>query len=69
MDCPVWWDEKMAAAVAADVRSVLLLQEVVSYTVKQYCYKIRKIEYLKIVICIIKMVYCWLCIRFCIIFL
>jgi hypothetical protein len=35
------------------VQSVPLLQEVISYAVKQYCYKIRKNAYLKIVTCII----------------
>jgi hypothetical protein len=49
------------------VWSVPLLQEVVSYIVKQYCYKIGKIAYLKIVTCIIEMMYCWLYTRFCII--
>jgi hypothetical protein len=48
------------------VRSVPLLQEVIRYIVKQYFYKIRKIAYLKIVTCIIDMMYYWLCIRFCI---
>jgi hypothetical protein len=49
------------------VRSVPLLQEVVSYTVKKYCYKIGINVYLKIITYIIEMMYCWLCIRFCII--
>jgi hypothetical protein len=49
------------------IHSAPLLQEVIRYTFKQYFYKIGKITYLKIVTCIIKMMYCWLCIRFCII--
>jgi hypothetical protein len=49
------------------IRSVPLLQEVVSYIVKKYCYKIEKIAYMKIVIYIIEMMYCWFYIRFCII--
>jgi hypothetical protein len=49
------------------VWSVPLLQEVVRYAVKQYLYKIRKIVYLKIFTYIIKMMYCWLWIMFCII--
>jgi hypothetical protein len=54
----MWWDEEMAAAVAVAVdQSVPLLQEDVSYAVKQYCYKIEKIAYLKIVSCIIEMMY------------
>jgi hypothetical protein len=61
MDYPVWWNEETAAT--AD-RMECTLQEVVSYAVKQYCYKIG---YLKIVTCIIEMMYYWLCIRFCII--
>jgi hypothetical protein len=43
-----WWQT---------VRSVPLLQEVISYAIKQYCSKIGKITYLKIVItCIIEMI-------------
>jgi hypothetical protein len=49
------------------VQNVPLLQEVVRYAIKQYFYKIGKNTYLKIVTCIIKMMYCWLYIRFCII--
>jgi hypothetical protein len=49
------------------IQSVPLVQEVISYVVKQYCYKIGKIAYLKVVPCIIKMIRCWLCIGFCII--
>jgi hypothetical protein len=49
------------------VRSVPLLQEVIKYAFEQYCYKIGKIAYLKIVTYIIEMMYCWLCIRFWII--
>jgi hypothetical protein len=49
-----WWQQT--------IQSVPLLQEVISYVVKQYCYKIGKIAYLKIVTCIIEKMYCWLCI-------
>jgi hypothetical protein len=46
------------------IQSVPLLQEVVSYAVKQYCLKVEEIGYLKIVTCIIEMIYYWLYIRF-----
>jgi hypothetical protein len=48
-----WWWRRT-------IWSVLLLQEVIRYAVKQYFYKIGKIAYLKIVTCIIEMMYCWL---------
>jgi hypothetical protein len=55
MNHPVWWDEE--TAVAVDHTSAPLIQEVVRYAVKQYFYKIGKITYLKIVTCIIEMMY------------
>jgi hypothetical protein len=48
MDHPMW----------CIVLSVPWLQEVVRYAVEQYFYKIGKIAYLKIVTCIIEMLYC-----------
>jgi hypothetical protein len=65
MDCPVWWDEKMATAVHRT--ECTLDTKVVRYAVKQYFHKIENIAYLKIVTCIIEMMYCWLCIMCCII--
>jgi hypothetical protein len=52
----IWWQ--------LTIWNVPLLQEVISYAVKQYCLKIREIAYLKIVTCIIKMIYWWLCFMF-----
>jgi hypothetical protein len=40
MDRPEWWDEKMVAVPW----SVPLLQEVIRYAVKQYCYKLEKLH-------------------------
>jgi hypothetical protein len=60
MDQSVWWDEEMAAGI---VCCIALLQEVVSYTVKQYCLELKN-AYFKIVTCIIEMMYYYLFIRF-----
>jgi hypothetical protein len=67
MDCRCGGIRKRQRQQRYTVHSVPLLQEVIRYIVKQYFYKIGKFVYLKIVTCIVDMMYCWLCIMCCII--
>jgi hypothetical protein len=56
MDRPVWWDEETTVA-AMHYMECTLPAISLKYMVKQYLYKIRKIAYMKIFTCIIKMMY------------
>jgi hypothetical protein len=58
MDCPVWWDEETVAVVMYHMECTLATRSRYRYTVKLYFYKIRKIAYMKIFTCIIKIMYC-----------
>jgi hypothetical protein len=57
MDRPVWWDKETTAAAMHHMECTLPAISL-KYMVKQYLNKIRKIAYLKIFTCIIKMMYC-----------